>query len=247
MRLFCIALLCASWLRAETDQKALDWLHKAQEQAGGADALAAIHDVRQKRQMRSLVAGVTAEQTLTYVVPKALKQESALPFGKVIVFVDADGGWMNGPQGQIDLPPPQRKQADGELFRIREALLLADRLEDREVHFLREAEDEGRQAVVLEVAAKQGGETAQVWIDKESGDFSKLAYEGIVLAGKPPLVEERFSDFREIEGVRVPYKTAIHQNGPLLTEVTVIELELNTGVTVEELARKPKPPAAPAP
>ncbi|MCB9383777.1 MAG: hypothetical protein H6509_04115 [Bryobacterales bacterium] len=247
MRLIWIALLCASWMRAETDPKALEWLYKAQEQAGGADAIAAIRDVRQKRQMRSLVAGVTAEQTLTYIVPKAFKQESALPFGKVIVFVDADGGWMNGPQGQLDLPPPQRKQADGELFRIREALLLADRLDDREVRFVREADDDGRPAVVLEVAAKQGGETAQVWIDKESGEFYKLAYAGIVLAGQPPLVEERFSDFRELDGVRLPYKTAIHQNGPLLTDVTVLELELNSGVTVEELARKPEPAATPAP
>ena len=36
-------------------------------------------------------------------------------------------------------------------------------------------------------------------------------------------------------------------DGPLLTDVTVLELELNSGVTVEELARKPEPAATPAP
>lgn len=238
MRVFWIALLAAGIAAAETDEKALAWLHKAQERAGGAETLEAVRDILLERQLRSVAAGVTATQTVRYTPPTALRQESALPFGKLVVFVNADGGWMNGPQGLMDLPAPQLRQARGELFRLREALLLADRLGDREVRFLREAEEDGRQAVVLQIRAKQGDETAEIWIDKDSADFYKLAYQGIALAGKPPRVEERYSDFRQIQGIRIPHKTSIYQAGALATDVTIVEAALNTGATEQDLAAK---------
>lgn len=234
-----MGLLCATLAGAETDERALEWLHKAQAQAGGAEKLQGVRDVMLKRHMRSIAAGMTAEQTVRYVVPAALRQESALPFGIVTVYVDAKGGWMKGPQGLMDLPAPQLRQARGELFRMREALLLADRLDDRAVRFLREAEDEGRQAVTLEVVAAEGEETAEMWIDKESGDFYKLAYRGVALAGEAPRVEERYSDFRQVDGVRIPHKATITQNGALLTDVTTIEAAVNTGAGLEQLAEKP--------
>ena len=239
MRWIWIGLLCATLASAETDEKALEWLHKAQAQAGGAEKLAGVRDVLLKRHMRSIAAGMTAEQTVRYIVADALRQESALPFGLLTVFVDRKGGWMHGPQGLVDLPAPQLRQASGELFRLREGLLLADRLDDRGVRFLREAEDEGRKAAVLEVFSTDGEEKAEVWIDRESGDFYKLAYEGVALAGQPPRVEERYSDFRQVGGIRIPHKVAIHQNGPLLTDVTIVEAAVNTGADATQLAEKP--------
>ncbi len=223
----------------ETDARALEWLHKAQEKAGGVAKLESLRGVTLKRHMHNAAAGMNAEQTVRYIVPAAMRQESALPFGAVTVYVDANGGWMQGPQGAMDLQGPQLEQAKGELFRLREALLLADRLEDREVRFVREAEDEGRQAAVLEVSAKEGGETAEVWIDKDSGDFYKLAYKGVVLAGTPPRVEERYSDFRQTDGLRLPHKASIYQNGVLATDVTTIETALDAELTADALATKP--------
>ena len=64
---------------------------------------------------------------------------------------------------------------------------------------------------MLEVAQAEGEETAEVWIDADSADFYKLVYQGVALAGTPPRVEERYSDFRVIDGVRIPHKTAIFQ------------------------------------
>ena len=239
MRVLWIALLSAGLTAAETDERAREWLRKAQEQAGGVEKLEAVRDVSLKRHMRNSAAGMTAEQTLEYAVPGAMRQESALPFGVVTVFVNADGGWMSGPRGMTDLPGPQLRQAQGELFRLREALLLADRMEDREVRFVREAEDNGRKAAVREVAAKDGAETAEIWIDQDSADFYKLIYQGVALAGEPPRVEEIYSDFRDVEGVRIPHKTSISQNGTALTDITVVEATVNTGLTAENLAQTP--------
>lgn len=232
-------LLAAGWAAADTDERALEWLRKAQEQAGGVERLEAVQDVRLEREMRSIAAGMTAPQIVHYAPPGALRQESALPFGKMTIFVNAAGGWMNGPQGQLDMPPAQLKQARGELFRLREALLLANRLEDREVRFSREAADEGRTAAVLEIVAKDGGESAEVWIDRDSADLYKVAYQGVVLAGTPPRVEERYSDFRQVDGLRIPFKTTIFQNGTLLADASVVEAAVDTGATEQELAAKP--------
>jgi hypothetical protein len=107
------------------------------------------------------------------------------------------------------------------------------------VRFLREADDDGRQAAVLEVFSDESEEKAEIWIDRESGDFYKLVYEGVALAGQPPRVEERYSDFRQVDGIRIPHKVAIHQNGPLLTDVTILEAAVNTGADATQLAEKP--------
>jgi hypothetical protein len=240
MRLLWIGLMSAVLATAETDARALEWLHKAQEKAGGVEKLEAVRDVKLVRHMRNAAAGMNAEQTLLYMPPGAMRQESALPFGVMTVYVDGAGGWMKGPQGLMNLPAPQLKQAKGELFRLREALLLADRLGDRAVRFLRAAEDEGRKAAVLQVEAKQGGESAEVWIDQDSGDFYKVAYLGVVLAGQPPRVEERYSDFRVVNGLRIPHKTAIYQNGALLTDVATVEAVVNSGLKKDDLAARPQ-------
>ncbi len=239
MRVAAIVVLAAGLASAEPDEQALEWLRKAQQRAGGADVLAAVRDVRLERHMRNAAAGLTAEQTLVYVLPGALRQQSALPFGKVTVFVDAEGGWMHGPRGQAPLPPPQLRQVRGELFRLREALLLADRLDDREVRFVREADDGARQAAVLEVASKDGDERVEIWIDRETGELYKLVYAGVALAGTPPQVEERHRDFRVVEGVRIPHKITIRQGGAVVTDVAVVEVSVNSGVSEEELAAKP--------
>jgi hypothetical protein len=239
MRLFWIALMSGALAAGQSDERALEWLRKAQQRAGGAEMLESIHDVTLQRQMRGTAAGMDAQQTVRYIVADALRQESALPFGRMTVYVNAEGGWMDGPQGLMALPAPQLRQARGELFRGREALLLADRIEGRDVRFLREAEEDGRKAVVLEVAAADGGESAEVWIDEDSGEFYKLCYMGIALAGQPPRVEERYADFREVDGYRLPYKASISQGGALVTEMTTAEVAFNTGTTEEELAKKP--------
>ena len=60
------------------------------------------------------------------------------------------------------------------------------------------------------------------------------------MMGKPSEVVESFSDWRDVGGIKLPYKIAIEQNGAKAGEQTVTEIKLNTGLNAAELSKKPE-------
>ena len=237
--LLCLAITAAP-LGAESDERAMEWLRKAQQAAGGVERLAAIHDVEIRRNVQTsgFLQSFNGSQTVQYVLPSTLKQINQFDFGRMVVFVSGDEGWIDGLQGFMAMPEPQLRQAKGEVFRLREALLLADRDPTRTVRFIADDEQEGRAAAELEIASKEGDQTVRVWIDADSGDLFRVAYEGVAVQGSPPQVVELYGDFRSVEGVRVPFRTTISQNGRALSTSTISDVKWNPGLTAQELAER---------
>jgi|GEM_PF-3740853 len=233
-------LLASVSLGAETDAQAAKWLAKAQRAAGGAERLAAIQDIEIRRTVVSSgpLQGLNSSQTIEYVLPDTLRQTNQLDFGFLRVYVSGDKGWIDGIQGFREMPALQLQQAQGEIFRVREKLLLADRDAARIVRFVGESEQDGRAAAELEIASADGAESVRIWIDAASGEFFRAAYDGIAVQGAAPQVVETYSDFRDIEGVRVPFRTTIHQNDRLLTTSTVSAVKFNQGLTPEKLGER---------
>ncbi len=233
-------LLASAPAWAEQDARAVEWLMKAQQAAGGADRLAEIQDAEIRRTVVSSgpLQGLNSSQTIEYVLPDTLRQTTQLDFGFLRVYVSGDKGWIDGIQGFREMPPLQLRQAQGEVFRVREKVLLANRDPARTVRFVGESEQDGRTAVELEIASNDGKESVRVWIDAESGEWVRSAYDGIAVQGAAPRVVERYSDFRDVDGVRTPFRTTIEQNGRILTTSTVSALKFNQGLTPEELGER---------
>ena len=60
------------------------------------------------------------------------------------------------------------------------------------------------------------------------------------MGGAPATVEEIYADFRDcLDGVKVPFKITIMQNGQQFAEMTVHEFKINTGLKPEDLSKKP--------
>ncbi|MBI1355850.1 MAG: hypothetical protein GC160_16035 [Acidobacteria bacterium] len=225
---------------AQTDERAAAWLAKAQAAAGGAERLAEIQDVELERRVSSagILQNLSGTQLVRYILPGTLRQQSQLDFGRLAVFLSGDKGWIDGPQGYMEMPPLQLRQAQGEVFRAREALLLSDRDESRTVRFLGETEQDGRAAGELEIASKSLNQSVRVWIDAESGDLFRIAYDGVVLQGQAPETVELFGDFRTLDGVRLPYRTSISQNGRAVSSIQLLGARFNSGFTVEGLSQR---------
>ena len=68
----------------------------------------------------------------------------------------------------------------------------------------------------------------------------RIVYQRVVPRGEGPKVEDSYSDFREVDGIRVPFKvTSVSETG--LSVVTVVKkLEYNTGLKRDELAIPPE-------
>jgi zinc protease len=212
-------------------EKGKQLLRRVQQALGGADKLAAVKDITYQADVEIQTPGgaLKATQRNLLLLPGAMRQEAQLPFGKHIAYSDGQSGWMLGPQGPQNLPAPVQKQIRGELFRQLFTLALSDRDPGRKVNAV--ADD----AVEISDAA---GESVRVQIDPASGLPMKLTYSGEGM-GAPGDVEERYADWRDVGGLKVPYKITINQNGKKFADVTITDYKINSGVTIADLSKKP--------
>ncbi len=229
-----IVLLAATAAWA-ADSKALEVLAKAQQAAGGAEKLAAVKDFIATRKIEGVGGGLSGSQVYKVVLPSAMRQESTLPFGALIVSLVDGQGKMQSFQGSGPLPPPQLAQAKGELFRLRESLLLADRDPDKSVAYVGEEDVDGRPAQVLEVSSKNGGQKARLYTDSATGELFQIAYDSAGLQGASQSIRQRFSDFRAVDGIQVPFAIETYQDDKLLSKITVEKFLYNTGLRKSEL------------
>jgi hypothetical protein len=237
MHFFRIALLtltfcCATALAQDTH--AIDVLRRAQTAAGGVEALVAVQDQIVTRNIRSVGGGISGQQVMKIILPSALRQESVLPFGMVAISLVDGRGELRSSQGTLALSGPQLTQAQGELFRVRERLLLANQNPDLQLIFLDTVEQGDRVADVLNVTDSATGQSVQLWIDQANGEFFRSTYDSVALSGSQQLAEY-YSDFRTINGVQTPFSIAIHSGSALLTEIRVEKVLHNTGLTKAEL------------
>ena len=211
-------------------------LAKAQAAAGGADRLGAVRDYSMLAEytISTVVASIGGSkivQTDRWVSPTTFRQDSTLPSGRVTAFTDGKIGWISTPQGWGALAGVQSKQVLGDLFRVYYRVLLSDRLEGRSVNAL----DEN----TLQIS-DAAGQVASVEFDPQTGLIHRVSYDTPQAAGTPIYSEDIYEDFRDLGGVKVPFKITINQGGRKFCDVVVKEYKINTGLKPVELAKRPQ-------
>jgi len=214
-------------------------LQRVQQGLGGADKLAAVKDLQFHANLEIFTPGASmkVKQTTSFIAPSTVRQDNELPFLKQSVYSDGTSGWLSGMQGVQNLTPPVLKQIQGEAFRQIASLALSDRDADRTVSEVADG--------VLEISSKDG-ESVRVTVDQKTGVPEKLAYKQSPAEGGSE-VEETFSDWRDVDGLRLPFQWSILQGGKKFAGATVQDYKINSGLTAETLGQKPantKPPFA---
>ena len=209
-------------------------LAKALESAGGAERLAAVKDVTKKGTLA--MGRMSLDQTTQIIVPDVFRQENRMPFGAMTVFLQGDSGWMNTPQGQGPMPEPRVKEVRAALFRMRETLLLSAVQAGRTVNFVQQDEAGGKTADVIEISSTDAG-SIRLWVDSESGAVLKSVHQGSAAGGGPARIEQIYSDYREVDGIRIPFKTQVNQNGREFATLTLTEVIYNSGLDAETLSK----------
>jgi zinc protease len=188
--------------------------------------LAAVKDSTQRLEMAAQ-GGMKIKQSNRYLAPGYFRQDQELPFGKISAYTDGKIGWLSTPQGLRPMPPAVLKQAQGEVFRSLFHVMLADRDASLEVSAA------GDQTV--EISSKDGN---QVTLELDAATGLPKS-ETFAQEGTNAKIEETFSDWRDVEGLKMPFKMTLEQNGKTAGELTVQEYKLNTGLKVEELSKQP--------
>ncbi len=206
-------------------------LQRAQQAMGGAEKLAAVKDATYTAEiaLEQTAGGIKIKQVNMYLAPGELRQEQELPFGKIIAYTDGKTGWMSTPQGVQAMPSEVMKQAQGEIFREPYSLLLSDRDPSRTVNSIGEN--------TIEIAG--GGLSVRIDLDPATGLPARQMYTDIGSGGAPAQTTDIFSDWREVGGIKLPFKAIQQENGMKTLEVTVSEFKINSGLTTAELSKRP--------
>lgn len=222
----------------ETIAKGKDILKKALAAMGGA-AVLGIKDVTEVSKM-SISTGqgdMQADVTTTMVAPNKLMQQMKLPFGEVSFVYDGSQGWMKTAQGVQDLPGSQREDLIKEMAGNMFSVLQNFEKPDYAVQFFKEEKAEGKTSNVVIVKHAPSNTTMRFFIDAQTNLIVKKIARGRTRQG-PADVEEQFSDYRDVNGVKMPFKTTNFADGKKQIETVVSSATINSGIK-PEVFKKP--------
>jgi zinc protease len=211
-------------------------LVKAQAAVGGAEKLAAVKDYTMLAEYLidpsvEEIGGGKIVQTDKWAAPTFFRQDGILPIGRVTAYTDGKVGWVNAPQGWGALTGVQRSHMLGDLFRVYYRLLLSDRIEGRTVNAVDDSSVQITDAT---------GQTTSVEFDLQTHLPKRASYDIQQAGGAAVYTEDVFDDFRDIGGIKVPFKITTNQGGHVFCDVTVKDYKINTGLNPQELARRPQ-------
>jgi zinc protease len=188
---------------------------------GGEEKLAAIRDLTQVVHMSlHSPAGGTLKivQRSQFLEPSYMRQEQESSQGRMIAFTDGAAGWLTTPEGIAPMPAEVLKQAQGEVSRRLLRLVLAG----RDASLTVEAAEKNMARIV-----RPSGEAVRIEFDQATGLPAREFYQA---AGEPAEVIQTFTDWREVEGIKMPYRIKFEQEGKTVADAVVDEYKFNTGL-----------------
>jgi zinc protease len=212
-------------------------LKRAQQAMGGADKLAGVKDVTESAEMTMSPAagGMKMKQQIRWAAPGFFRQDQMLPppMGTIIAYSDGKTGWLSDPRGVTPMNASVLKQAQGEILREWVSLILSDRDASRTVSAA------GPKSAEISTA---DGQSVRVEFDDATGLPVRVFYKEMGMGGPPAEIKETFSDWREVDGIKLPFKVLMEQNDQKVGDVAISEIKINTGIKPEDLNKKPEPP-----
>jgi hypothetical protein len=219
------ALMLVAWalaavaVRADDRAEARAVVEKAVKAQGGAEGLAkAAVATRSGKGVLSLGAEIAFTSEETYNLPGQLRVK--LEAGKMQLqrVLNGDKGWQQSAGGEtIELAKDRLAEAQEEAY-VWWLVTLAPLLKDGfDLAPLAEAKVNDRPALGVKVSARNRPDAA-LYFDKESGLLVKIARRARE-TGVAVDKEYFYSDYKDVDGVKVPGKEVMHVNGRKFYEV----------------------------
>jgi len=206
---------------------ALTLIARAIAAKGGLPLLRSIQTVRVNSVAVVAADGSTTElPSLTTIrYPSSYRVETQTPGGRVVQVFNAGSYWIQDARGTQDAPASVVEQIRGFVQRDTLPLLLA--LADGKVT-AKTSETGAGGTRALEVVIP-GGKPVTLSIDPRTGFITKSAYR-VAVPGGDVAAEEIYSDYREVNGLMVAFKTELRRDGAPAVARTVRTYEFNIPV-----------------
>jgi zinc protease len=210
---------------------------KAVQGIGGEASLDAIDSLR----FRGVTVANTpqGELALDMVLimdfPDRLRQEVTLPFGKMIMVYTPKDSFAITPSGTQPLPEAQAAEFRKSFHRQQIGLLKLRK--DPGFSAVLEGNGEVGGTPVETVRVEVRGERLTLAIDPTNGRILQLTYRGQNMQGVPGEVVQTFADFREVQGLTVPFRSVNTFNGEPLLSTELQELTIDAPAQEKDFQR----------
>jgi hypothetical protein len=108
--------------------------------------------------------------------------------------------------------------------------------DDLKVQFMGEESLEDKKVDVILISDPSGNEL-KMYVEQVTHLPLKESYQGTTMMG-PGNVEEVFSDYREVSGVKLPFSVTSFANGQKVAETKILEVNFNTQIDPELFIKK---------
>ncbi len=203
---------------------------------GGKAKLASVKSLSQKssQTLQTPQGEMSAESEVLTILPDRVQQVRRLPFGEMKVVLTPEAAFMSmGGQTQ-DMPSNMKEDALKDLRR--EPLVLAQNADDPGYVFIASGTEKvgDTTASILDITG--GGVSVRWHVDGATGRIVRGSYKASTPAG-PAQREIDYADYRTVDGVTLPHKRTVRDNGKESQKSEIKELKINPAVDPKIFAK----------
>lgn len=144
------------------------------------------------------------------------------PGGKMDIVINGQKAVIKMPQGAMPLPAAEKKNILDNIYR--ETAYIWQNLDQYQIQFL------GRKKIadkeVIDLVLSGPGPRFHLFLEPQSLLPYGNSYQSVTAAG-PAMIEEVVSDYREVAGIKTPFKTEAFANQKKTSEQAVKQIEYN--------------------
>lgn len=167
----------------------------------------------------------TVKTTTWLSYPDRVRVETELPDGRFVQVFDGQRAWVKDPSGVHDVPPQGVQELAGSFRRDTVAALLAAADGKVRARLLPDVKDDSdRRFHALELSGN-GLDPMVLYVDPETNLIARQTYVAGGLG--QPVIEERFSNYKTVEGVQVAYTASVRRGGVTMLERQVRDIKIN--------------------
>ncbi|MCU0235723.1 MAG: insulinase family protein [Acidobacteria bacterium] len=212
---------------AETLAKGKETFARAVAAMGDPQKLKAVKSIRSVSDLSQAtpMGEMTLAAEIVSVFPDKLHFTLDTPGGKMNMVVNGDKAVIRMPQGTMPLPEAQKKDLRESMGR--DIVFMWQNLDQYQVQLLGRKEFAGGEAI--ELAVSGFGASFHLFLDPGTLLPRGTSFQSVTAEG-PAMVEERVSDYRDVDGIQMPFKTEAFANGKKVSGQAVKTVQFNTSV-----------------
>jgi zinc protease len=156
----------------------------------------------------------------------------------IVQVYDGERAWVRNPDGVFDVPAPRLKDMQTGLKRDTIALLLAAASGEMRARILPDVKDDAGKVYQALELSDATLDPMVLYVDPATALIAKQSY----VAGAPgqPIIEERFGEYRPIDGIQIAFNASVRRGGQPLLERRVLDIKINTPID-PALFKRPSP------